>query len=170
MVASVIFACWAASSSEPLAKLSGVAPLPMLDVPHEEVEDGGGGGGSGQFTHLLCSASHGSWVLAPAPGLRALLAIGPSPWQLPHVPQSGALHWSHSPHRSKAGRSGRVWGRLGPGMKGLCPGSSMSFFLSLLSIFAILLNSLHLTLFALRTFLGASPSTIFLALQVLASP
>ena len=67
VVASVIFACWAASSSEPLAKLSGVASLTMLDVPHEEVEDGGGGGGSGQFTHFLCSASHGSWVGGTSP-------------------------------------------------------------------------------------------------------
>ena len=55
-------------------------------------------------------------------------------------------------------------------MKGFCLGSSMSFFLSLLSIFAILLNSLHLASFALRTFLGATPTAIFPALQVLASP
>ena len=93
MVASVIFACWVASSSELLAKLSGVASLTLLDIPREEVEDGGGGGDSGQFTHLLCSASHGSWVWAPAPRLCAFVAIGPSPWQLSHVPQLGALHW-----------------------------------------------------------------------------
>ena len=40
----------------------------------------------------------------------------------------------------------------------------MSFFLSFLSIFAILANSFHLASFALRTFLGASPFAIFPAL------
>ena len=157
-------ASWWHLSSSPLVKFSVVASLTMLDVPHEKMEDSGGGGGSSQLIHLLCSASHGSWALAPIPRLRALVAIGPSPWQLPHVPQSGALHWSHSPHRSNAGCSWRFWGRLGPGIKGLCPGSSRSFFLSLLSIFAILAYSFHLTLFALHTFLGASPSAIFPAL------
>ena len=58
----------------------------------------------------------------------------------------------------------------GPGMIGLCLGPSMSIFKSLLSssIYAILANSFHLELFALRTFSGGSPSAIFLALQVLA--
>ena len=46
----------------------------------------------------------------------------------------------------------------------------MSFFLSFISIFAILPYSLHLVLFALRTFLGACPFAIFPALWVLASP
>ena len=59
---------------------------------------------------------------------------------------------------------------LGPGITGLCPGSFRSFFLSFLSIFAILAYSFHLASFALRTFSGASPSAIFQALQVLASP
>ena len=46
----------------------------------------------------------------------------------------------------------------------------MSLLLSFLSIFAILAYSFHLTLFALRTFSGASPSAIFPDLWVLASP
>ena len=58
MVASVIFACWTSNSSKPLAKFSVVALLVALDVSHEKLEDGGGGGFSGQFVHLLCSASH----------------------------------------------------------------------------------------------------------------
>ena len=141
-MASLIFSCWAVISSDPLVRSSGVASLTLLDVPHDNVC---GGRGSSQLTHILCSASHGSCVCERAPQLCALVAIGLSPWQLPHVPQWGALHGSHAPHRSKAVCSCRVWGRLSPGMKGLCPWSSMSFFLSLLSVFVILLNSLHLT-------------------------
>ena len=165
-MASVIFACWAVLFLQPLAKFSGVESLAML-VPHE---DGGWGRGSSQLTYLLCSASHGSCVCAPSLWLFADVAIGPSPRQLPHVPQSGVLHGLHVPHRSKVGSSVRVWGRLGPGIKGLCPGSSKSFFLSFFSILAILPNFLHLASFAFRTFLGTSPSAIFPALQVLASP
>ena len=94
------------------------------------------------------------------------MALGPSPRQLPHVPQSVSLHWSHSPHRSTAVLSERLLGRLGSGMKVLCPGSSRSLLRSFLSTFAILAHSFHLTLFALCTFSGASSSDIFSSLWV----
>ena len=52
-------------------------------------------------------------------------------------------------------------GRLSSGIKGLCPRSSLSLLVSFLSTFAILTLSFHLTLFAVRTFSGTSPSAIF---------
>ena len=110
VVVSVILACWASNYSNPLAKFSGLASLTALDVPHEKMDDCGEGGVSDQFMHLLCSASHGSWALAPIPQLRALVALSSTPWQ---VPQSVALHWSHSLHRSGVSRSERFMGRLG---------------------------------------------------------
>ena len=78
--ASLIFSCWSVSSSDPLAKLSGVASLTMLDVPHDNVD---GGGGSGQLTHLLCSASHGFFCVCASPS--ALCPCGYWPFPLAAV-------------------------------------------------------------------------------------
>ena len=170
-MASTIFSCCTFSSSAPLARFSAVASLTMLEAP---CDAGGGGGGFGQFTHLLCSASHGSCSpggrRASAPWLRALVATGPSPRQLLHLQHSWALHWSHAPHRSIECCSGSAGGRLRSGVAGLGPGSSWSLFLSFLSILANFPCSLHLVSFAVCTLSGASPPSIFSTLQLLAFP
>ena len=139
-------ACWAPNSSNPLAKFFGLASLTALNVPHEKKDDCGEEGVSSQLTHLLCSASHFSWALALIPRLRALVLLGSNPWQLPQVPQSVALHWSHSLHRSRVSHSERFMGRLGSGKMGLCLGSSLSLLPSFLPTFIILVHSFHLTL------------------------
>ena len=123
------------------------------------MDDGGSGGGLGQLAHLLCSALQRSWVLAPAPRLQALVAIVPSPLH-------SRGHCTVCTFRAVLGCF--FQGGSDVGMIGLCQGSSMSIFMSLLSIFAILANSFHLVSFSLRTFSGGSPSAIFFALLMLA--